>query len=118
MLKSELITYSFTGTGRITDNEEVSIMESLLGVVGLSADDIEDKIYCDQYDTDNERLKIKDIANRFNYRIVTIELVEYDSTLFMDDSGQHYQIIYDDEIEATFEENFEIVRNEFIMNGF
>jgi hypothetical protein len=115
MLKSEVVQYytrcsfgdEYGHTGSIKDHEEADIMRSLMGSCGVSGDEIDEKVSWEMNGVVDER-KVRNIASKFQYKIVAVEVIKEDS---------EYGIVYDDEIEATYEENYEIVSEQFLMNG-
>ena len=97
----------------------ISIMEGLLDFVGLSGDEIEEKLSNDQYDPHGDNVRIKQIAETIPYKIVAVEFLQRETGLFGSNVGVEtveFGIVYDDEIEVDFEENFDIVQTEFLMN--
>ena len=62
------------------------------------------------------------IANSTEFKIITVEVpVTIDrlhpTSSVMNDTISKYVVVYDNNIPATYDENYEIVSNEFIMNS-
>jgi hypothetical protein len=117
MLKSEIVTFHCNGSGSLKDHEEIDMMKGMLSSLGLSGSDVDTKISWDLNGVVDEP-RIECIAKKFTKLIVTIEPVKQESLFNMSEEYNQYGVVYDDEIDATYEENYEIVRNQFLMNSF
>jgi len=105
MLKSERVQY-YARDAKITGVEEADLMRGLMGSCGISGDEIDEKISWEMNGVQDER-KVRHIAEKFKCKIIAVEVIE---------AGSEYGVIYDDDIEATYDENYEIVSQQFLMN--
>lgn len=113
MLKLKVVEYRLGGGGFISSHMEADIMQGFMSSVGFSGSVIK-KALQNNIDPTTDEAKINYICHQFEHKIMHVEFIE--ELNFGVSTGPRYGIIYDDEIEATYEENYETVEQQFVMN--